>query len=342
MTSRELVYRTLEFRNNTGEVPRELWTLPWANDTYPEELAAIRRDFPDDILTAKVKYRTPSPVSKGEMYEIGEYIDDWGCKFNNVQKGIIGEVKEPIVVDEDWEDYENVHIPEEWLSFDIEEVNEICRNTDKFVLAGCYPRPFEQLQFIRGTEQLYVDLILQPEKMFVFLEKMHDFYCRQLEKWGKTDVDALMIMDDWGTQNSLLINPDLWAEIFKPMYRDYINIAKKYNKKMFMHSDGNTLAIIPHLIELGLDAINAQIFCMDMEELKKFKGKITFWGEIDRQHILPFGTVNDVKAAVDFVGKNLWENGGIIAQCEFGPGAKPENVRAVYEAWNNGCSTVGK
>ena len=72
---------------------------------------------------------------------------------------------------------------------------------------------------------------------------------------------------------------------------------------------------------------------MDMDELEQFKGKITFWGEIDRQHILPNGTVEDVREAVSKVQNHFWANGGVIAQCEFGPGAKPENVRAVFERW---------
>ena len=75
------------------------------------------------------------------------------------------------------------------------------------------------------------------------------------------------MMDDWGSQNSLLINPKTWVKIFKPLYKDYINIAKKHGKKTFMHSDGYTLEVIPHLIDVGLDAINTQIFCIGLEKL---------------------------------------------------------------------------
>lgn len=150
---------------------------------------------------------------------------------------------------------------------------------------------------------------------------------------GTNGVDGLFLMDDWGTQRSLIINPKIWAEIFKPLYRDYIGIAKKYNKKTFMHSDGYILEIIPELIELGLDAVNAQIFCMGIDRLSEFKGKITFWGEIDRQHILPNGSEEDVSEAVRNVREKLWHNGGLIGQCEFGPGAKPENVYKVFESW---------
>lgn len=333
MTAKELVIETLEFRNTTGKVPREIWTLPWARLTYGEIFDEILQEFPNDILTARPVFKENSPVSKGDMFKKGTYIDDWGCIFDNKQDGIVGEVKSPIVGDEDWEDCNKVHIPENWLCFDEEEINQYCESVDGFVLAGCYPRPFEQLQFIRGTENLFMDLMDPPEKMLEFIGKMHEFYCRQLEKWANTKVDGLMIMDDWGTQKNLLINPQIWVEIFKPLYRDYINIAKKHGKKIFMHSDGNTLEIIPHLIELGLDAINTQVFCMDFELLKKYRGKITFWGEIDRQMILPYGTEEDVREAVQKIMDSFWQDGGVIAQLEFGLGAKPENVRCAFKEW---------
>ena len=71
-----------------------------------------------------------------------------------------------------------------------------------------------------------------------------------------------------------------------------------------------------------------------MDKLAPFKGKITFWGEICRQHLLPYGTVEDVRNSVRLVYDTLWDNGGCIAQCEFGAGAKPENVAAVFETWD--------
>jgi uroporphyrinogen-III decarboxylase len=315
-------------------VPRQLWQLPWAENTYPNELKEILDNFPSDIIGAPGFHHIQAKTL-GDPCEIGEYTDEWGSKFTNYQRGIIGEVKEPIVKDEDWEDVDNIHIPTEWLSIDKDKINEFCSQTDKFVMAGACPRPFEQLQFIRGTENFYVDLILKPQKMLDFMRNMHEFYCELLTKWAETDVDALNFMDDWGSQKSLLISPSLWCELFKPMYKDYINIAKSHGKKIFMHSDGYIVDIFPHLIELGLDAINSQIFCMGVENLSKFKGKITFWGEIDRQHLLPYGSTQDIENAVTTIKENLWQNGGTIAQCEFGPGAKPGNVYKVFEAWNN-------
>lgn len=334
-SSKQLVLDTLNFKNTSGRVPRDLWVLPWADFTYPKQLKRLRKDFEWDITDAEIKYEK-YPKTEGNAYEIGTFKDEWGCVFTNAQRGIIGEVKDPIVREDDWSDWEkNVHIPEELLSFDIERVNKKCKKSDKFIKASCCPRPFEQLQFIRGTVNLYMDLMDPPKQMLEFMERMHDYYCRLLTKWAQTDVDALMYMDDWGSQQSLLINPELWKKYFKPMYRDYIDIAHKHGKKMFMHSDGHILAIIPELIDLGLDALNSQIFCMGVENLAQFKGKITFWGEIDRQHLIPHGTPEQIDEAVKSVYDSLWSNGGCIAQCEFGPGANPDNVRRIFETWSN-------
>ncbi len=333
MTSKELVLRTLEFRNTDGRVPRQLWSLPWASIHYPDMMDKLARDFEWDFSGPQTTY-AQLPITSGDPCEPGEYIDEWGCIFTNIHRGIIGEVKHPIVREDDWSDADNVHIPEELLSFSIEQANASCaEQKDKFLAAPACPRPFEQLQFIRGTVNLYMDLMDPSSKMLDFIAKMHDYYCRLLTKWAQTDVDALSMMDDWGSQNDLLINPQIWDEIFKPMYRDYIDIAHSHGKKMFMHSDGNTLRIIPKLIDLGLDALNTQIFCIGVDKLAQFRGKITFWGEIDRQHLIPNGSLADIDNAVECVYNTLWQDGGCIAQCEFGAGANPDNVHRIYEKW---------
>ncbi|MEG0691536.1 MAG: uroporphyrinogen decarboxylase family protein [Oscillospiraceae bacterium] len=333
MTSRELVRATLEFKN-PPRAPRNMWVLPWANIYHKDEVERIERAFENDFAGPQDCWRE-YPKTEGDACKIGRYVDEWGCIFTNVQDGVIGEVKDPIIVDEDWEDADNVRFPVEWLTVIPEVVNEQYENSDRWFNCGCCPRPFEQLQYLRGTENLYMDLMVKPPKMMEFIAKMHAFYCELLTVWAQTDVDGLNIMDDWGAQRSLLINPTIWREIFKPMYRDYANIAHQYGKKIFMHSDGNILEIYPDLIEIGIDCLNSQIFCMGVENLAQYAGKICFWGEIDRQHLLAFGTEQEIEDAVELVYKNLWKNGGCIAQLEFGAGAKPQNAYKAFEAWNN-------
>jgi hypothetical protein len=330
MTSRELVRRTLEFENKEGRVPRDLWYLNWYKTHHQRELQDLMRDYPVDFKYAPAKLETPITE---RLSADGKATDDWGVSREEVLSGISGQVKTPLVADDDWNDTDNVHIPLEYLSFDADEVNRFCRSTDYFVLMPWYVNPFERLQSIRTTELFLMDLAERNSGMLAFLKKLHSFHCDLLERWAKTEVDALIISDDWGAQNSLLINPNDWVEIFKPLYKDYIDIAHRVGKKVFMHSDGYTVDIYPHLIEIGLDAFNSQIFCMGIEKLEQFAGKITFWGEMDRQHLLVNGTPKQIDEAVGEIYKRLWREGGCIAQLEAGLEAKPENVLQTYKSW---------
>ncbi|UCC40256.1 MAG: methyltransferase [Candidatus Aminicenantes bacterium] len=331
-TPKELVQRTLSFES-PHRIPRQIWVLPWAEEHYPDAVQRLQNDFPDDVVDAPAVYKEPLEI-KGDRYSPGIYVDEWGCIFNNLQSGIIGIVKEPLV--SEWNELENFKAPESVLNLDAAVVNTFCKETDRFVLAGTFQRPFERLQFIRTMEQTLIDLVEQPPELFELLDRIHELYRKEVEVWANTDVDAIALMDDWGTQNALITSPDIFRNIFKPMYKEYIEIARQHGKYVFMHSDGNIIDIIPDLIEIGIDALNSQIFCMGVKALgKKSRGKITFWGEIDRQHLLPFGSQQEIKDAVFEVWQGLYTEGGIIAQCEFGLGAKPENVYSVFETWNS-------
>jgi len=327
---RELVRRTLEF-DSPERIPRHIWVLPWAVHQHPEQVAAIQKRFPDDVVTSPPFYRTPLPTV-GDRYEVGTYTDEWGCTFSNLQRGIIGIVKTPSI--RDWSDLETLRAPEERLSVDVDQVNRFCRQDGRFVLAGCWPRPFEQLQFLRGTENVLIDLATGSEGLTRLLRTLHEFYLRELELWSRTEVDALTLMDDWGSQDAMLISPAMWRAIFKPLYREYVEIARRSGKYFFMHSDGHIVDILDDLIELGVDAVNSQVACMGADLLgERFAGRMTFWGELDRQRLLPQGTPDEVREAVRHTTAALWRNGGLIAQCEFGLNARPENVQAAFEAW---------
>jgi uroporphyrinogen decarboxylase len=331
MKRRELVRRTLEFASPPS-IPRQIWILPWAEERFPETIARLKADFPDDIVTAPALYRVPLPVV-GNRYQKGIYIDEWGCRFTNIHGGVIGMIREPLI--RGWDELSRFKTPDATLAVDVEAVNAFCRDTDQFVLAGTLVRPFERLTFLRTMEQAFLDLAEQPPELHDLLGRIHSHYMKEVEAWARTGVDAIVLMDDWGTQRRLMIAPDVWRAIFKPCYRAYGEIARKYGKYLFMHSDGCITEIIPDLIEVGVHALNSQIKCMGVAELgKRFRGQLTFWGEMDRQELLPFGSLDDVREAVLETYHQLYAGGGLIAQCEFGPGAKPDNVYEVFRAWS--------
>jgi len=222
ITSRELVLRTLD-HSRPERVPRHLWLLPWAEIHHPDAVSRLRREYPDDIATAPVVHTDP-PLVIGDRYARGTHVDEWGCRFENPHDGAIGIVQIPLIAD--WNRLDDFHPPEATLSVDREAVDAYCRSSDRFVLSPTLARPFERLQFIRTMEQALIDLMERPAGLGELLGRIHRHYLKEIDVWSGTAVDGIAIMDDWGTQTALLASPEIFREIFKPMYREYAEIAR--------------------------------------------------------------------------------------------------------------------
>jgi len=334
MNSRERVIKTLK-HEEVDRIPRDLWCLPYVSKYRKEEVVEVRKKFPGDISSPSYKYGIGKRL-KGNTYEVGQYIDSWGSVWHVAEPGVTGEVKEHPLAD--WANLDIYSLPWELLEdADLSQVNNCCENSDKFMMAGTGIRPFERMQFLRGTERLFIDLAYGTKEVYKLRDMLHDFNTREIQMWADTDVDAVSFMDDWGTQKTLLISPELWREFYKPLYKDYCDILHQKGKYVFFHSDGNIKLIYPDLVEIGVDAVNSQLFCMDIEKLGGlYAGKITFWGEIDRQHVLPFGTEQDVRIAVKHAANALLKKKrtGVIAQCEWGKNDPQKNIEAVFDEWN--------
>lgn len=192
------------------------------------------------------------------------------------------------------------------------------------------------MQFLRGTEELYCDIALEEEELDRMTEIIMDFMRVYVDAWAEMDVDAIPFGDDWGTQISLLISPAVWVKRFKPLYQELIDKIHAAGKRVFFHSDGYIFDLYPHFIEMGVDAINSQLWCMGVDKVaEQFAGKITFWGEISRQDTLPNGTPEDIKAAARTMIQALHVNGGgLIGQSELNRDVPLENVEAFYQAWD--------
>jgi hypothetical protein len=334
-TSRELVRDCLTF-NGPERIPRDLWVIPWGERRYPDKLRAIRERFPTDFGGVPDVYE-PSPLRRGSQYEVGEFVDEWGCHFVNIQDGVHGEVKQPSLPDlsqlSGWEPPWEVLPGDPGAARD--RVNAACAATDRFVNSGSCPRPWERCQFLRGSENALID-VTEPEEGFgKLLAKVHEFFLREVEFWVTTDVDSIYFMDDWGAQDRLLISPATWRELFKPLYREYCDLAHAHGKFALMHSDGCISAVLGDIVDVGVDCLNSQLFTMDLSEVAaKAKGRLAFWGEIDRQHILTSPDPEVGREAVRTVARHLYDpSGGVIAQFEYGGGVEPETAWAVFDEW---------
>lgn len=200
----------------------------------------------------------------------------------------------------------------------------------------------------------YVISFQKEEYSEVIKEYPLDFKTSQLSP-GLSDVTVKMLekkgnyTDDWGSLWYIgepgvigeVKKPaiDDWPKLrkFKPLYKEYCDMIHNADKFAFFHTDGDTEEIFGDFVDVGIDAINSQLFTMNIEEIgKKYKWRITFWGEIDRQYILPFGTLEEVENAVKRVKSALYSGkGGIIAQCERGKNNSMQNIKTVFKVWNN-------
>ena len=332
MTSRERVRRTLNFEP-VDRAPRDLWGPPGIRLFRSAERAEVLKKYPMDMTAPEFRYGD-SLLARGAAGEVGSYVDAWGCVWYASEPGVVGEVKQPPLAS--WSDLASYKLPWELLDrADLTSVDRGCAATDRFVKAGTEARPFERMQFLRGTENLLIDLGYGTPEVYRLRDILHEFFVREMQMWAETDVDCVSFMDDWGSQNALLISPDLWRSFYKPLYRDYCDILHGSGKYVFFHSDGFIEPVIPDLIEIGVDALNSQLFCMNLEQIAaSYRGRLTFWGEIDRQYILPFGTVQEVQQAVKRVRQALdIGSGGVFAQCSWGMKNPRENIEAVFEQW---------
>ena len=332
MTGRDRVRAALTF-SRPDRVPRDLWALPYISLFRKHELDDVLSRYPVDIGKTEL---TPGADDDDirKLAKPGTYVDEWGSVWHIAEPGIVGEVKKPVLGD--MAGLDSFQPPWELIrNRDMGAVNRACERSDTFMLSAVSARPFERLQFLRGTETLFMDLAYDIPEIRRLIEIVHDFYVQDVTVWARSGVDAVFLMDDWGTNRSLLIDPQMWRAIFKPLYKDYCDIIHDAGKFVFFHSDGQIEAIYGDLIEVGVNAINSQLFRMDIEDLaRKYKGRVTFWGEIDRQHVMPFGTRADVRDAVRRVRRALDDGmGGVIAQCEWGKDNSLENVETVFEAW---------
>ncbi len=333
MTGRERVTKCLEF-DSPDRAPRDLWPLPATTLFQHDEYEAVLKKYSMDISKPELSPGWNDELAE-QTGEMEKWQDEWGSVWHLGEPGVIGEVKVPAL--SDWSKFKGFSPP--WQTIDerkdVDYINQNCENSDQFMLSEVCARPFERLQFLRGTENLFLDIAYGIRELDELLAMIHEFNLKHIEFWCRTDVDGIFIMDDWGTNKALLISPAIFRDKFKSLYREYCDLIHSYGKYVFFHSDGNIQEVFGDLVEAGVDALNSQLFAMDIEKLAaEYKGKVTFWGEIDRQHVLPFGSPPEVREAVMRLRRNLDDgSGGVIAQCEWGKNNPAENIEEVFKTW---------
>jgi uroporphyrinogen decarboxylase len=199
---------------------------------------------------------------------------------------------------------------------------------------------YETAWYLVGLEKFLIDLTLERPYVFMLMDRILQISIETGRQLIKVGADVIWAGDDFGGQGGMIMSPDMWRRIFKPRIKKMFDEFKKARPdiKLAWHSCGSIIPIIPDFIELGLDILNPiQPLAAGMEPkfLKKTFGKdLTFFGGIDLQELMPYGTPQQVKEEVKRRIKILGKGGGyIVAPAHNIQDDTPlENIFALYEA----------
>ncbi len=194
MTGRERVKAAITF-SGPDRVPRDLWALPYVTLFRKAEFDALVHEYPLDIGASQT-----SPGWNDHAVAltatVGRYTDDWGSVWSIGEPGVIGEVKQPALAD--WSRLDTFQPPWHLVrDRDLSYVNRACDKSAQFMLSDVTARPFERLQFLRGSENLYLDLGYGTAELRTLLHMVHDFYLEDIAGWCQSNVDGIVFMDDW-------------------------------------------------------------------------------------------------------------------------------------------------
>ena len=215
------------------------------------------------------------------------------------------------------------------------------RNTDYAVAGYTAGSLFEQAWYLRGYPELLMDFMINKDFAHALFRKVVDVRKQHAEIYlGEVGdyLDVIQVGDDIATQEAPTMSPALYREMVKPYQAELFQFIKERTRaKLYYHSCGTVSPLVEDLIEIGVDALNPiQVSAkqMDPADLKhRFGDRIAFWGAIDSQHVLPFGTPDEVKAEVRRRIDALAPGGGYVLAGvhNLQPDIPPENIVAMYE-----------
>jgi uroporphyrinogen decarboxylase len=197
---------------------------------------------------------------------------------------------------------------------------------------------FETAWYMRGMEQLFMDIMTEPATANFLLDRITDIVAGSARHLAGADLDLLILGDDIAMQTGMMMSLDMWRQFFKPRLIRVIRAAReiKPDIHVFYHSDGNVWDAIPDLIQAGIDVLNpVQPECMDPAQVKEeFGDRLSFFGTISLQKTMPFGTPEDVRAEVKTRMETVGRNGGLLLSPShvLQPDTPWENILAFFDA----------
>jgi len=314
---------------------------------YTDELADLFDRFPDDVFATQsyefsIGYRPPVPVDPVKaLMEAAEWTDEWGIRWHHAAGGVgATPAAYPLT---DWaqlDDYLAKQLPDPRAPGRLDAAGPaVARHGgNRYFIGMTHFLLFERVHALRGMENVFEDFYANPEALDRLLGVLTDYYLDIIRAWARWEnVDAIFVTDDWGTQQSLMISPELWRKYFAARYRRICDEAHRFGLDVHFHSCGNILAIVGDLIDDGVDVVDPiQPDAVDLKKLaREFGGKAAFSGGISDQRLArqtPAQVKAEIRATMDLLGA-AFGNAYLVAPSNaLTPEIPLENIVAMFEA----------
>jgi uroporphyrinogen decarboxylase len=176
---------------------------------------------------------------------------------------------------------------------------------------------WERATFMRSMEELLLDVALHPRFVRRLLEGIAGCILETMRiLFARLDFDGIAVSDDYGTQAGMIIAPEAWRRLVRPLLAEIYALAHKNGRTVLHHSCGNILPIIPYLIGIGLDILHPiQPEAMDVLALKREFGRdLSLCGGLGTQRLLPRASPEEVRREVRRLKSELGRGGGYILE----------------------------
>lgn len=343
MNERENFLRALEFRNPKW-VPFSVglaWPI-WHR--YREDLEDLVLRHPK-VFPSYRKGRASFDGDPGPGYRQGEYYrDNWGCVWYTTQHGLEGQVVESPLAD--WKALDTYEPPDllkysERGEQDWDRIRTAFedRKEKGLLTSGYCERLFDRLYFLRGFENLMIDIGTDDPHLPRLIDMLTEYEMRFVQQWLSIGVDVIGFHTDIGMQDRLMISPAKFRRYIKPMFKQIFQLCRNAGVPVLLSSDGRLLDIVDDLIECGVSRHDPQIRANTLAGIEEsYKGKLCINLDLDRQ-MFPFCRPEDieqqVKAGVERL--NLPEGGLMMFADVRDPNTPMENIEALCEAGERYC-----
>lgn len=295
---------------------------------------ALKVKLDDDIFPVEVPYDFPPSNHIACAFKFAKTAhDDKPDERTLTAPGFFEDYDDPADVERfDWPD------PAKYLNRELSKMTASSVDSHYVRMGVMWSAHFQDACSAFGMEKALMVMLMNPDMFSAVIDRITDFYLRANEIFyeaTKGHLDAVLIGNDFGSQNGMMVDPESLRDLVFPGTKKLIDQAKSYGLKVIHHSCGSIFPVIDDLIRLGVDVIHPiQALAKEMDAAnlhRHFAGKTAFCGGVDAQHLLVNGAPEQVERKVLEL-KEIFPTGLIISPSHEAilPDIPPANIEALF------------